>query len=74
MIKNQKRKDRKLQQLPHMVASCMIHVATVFAAVMSAARRRKWFNEIRGIQWVRALFFDRGRVLTPRLFDESVRM
>jgi len=37
MTKNQKRKDRKLQQLPHMVASCMIHVATVFAAVMSAA-------------------------------------
>ncbi len=52
MTKNQKRKDRKLQQLPHMVAVGMTHVATAFAAVTSAARRRKWFHEIRGIQRV----------------------
>ena len=66
MTKNQKRKDRKLQQLPqHMVAAGMTHVATVFAAVTSAARRRKWFHEIRGIQGVRALFLDRDGVLTP---------
>jgi hypothetical protein len=55
MTKLQKRKDRKLQQLPHMVAAGMTHVATVFAAVTSAARRRKWFHEISGTQGVRAL-------------------
>ena len=65
MTKNQKRKDRKLQQLPHMIAAGMTHVITVFAAVMSAVRRRKWFHEINGIQGVRALLFDRNRVLTP---------
>ena len=48
MAKDQKRKDRKLQQLLHMVAAGMT-LGTVFAAVMSAARRRKWFHEIRGI-------------------------
>ena len=65
MTQNQKQKGRKLQRLPHMIAAVMTHVTTVFAAVMSAARRRKWFHEIRGIQGVRALFFDRDRVLTP---------
>jgi len=46
MTKHQKRKDQKLQQLPHMVAVGMTHVATVFAAVTFAARRSKWFHEI----------------------------
>ncbi len=74
MIKNQKRKGRKLQQLPHMVAVGTTHVAPVFAAVTSAARRRKWFHEIRGIQGVKVIFFDRDRVLTPSLPDESAKM
>jgi len=53
MTKNQKRKDRKLQQLPqHMGAAGATLVAIVFAAVTSAARRCKWFHEIRGIQGV----------------------
>ena len=46
MTKNQKRKDRKLQQLPHMVTIGMTHVATVFAAVTSAARRYKCFSRL----------------------------
>ena len=66
MTKNQKRKDRKLQQPPqHMVAAGMTHVATVFAAVTSAARRRKWFKKIRGTRSVGVLFFDRDRLVTP---------
>lgn len=37
MTKNQKRKDRKVRPLAHMIAAGMIHVATILAAVMSAA-------------------------------------
>jgi hypothetical protein len=40
MKKNQKRKDRKLQQLPHMIAAVMTHVTTAFAAMMLAADKR----------------------------------
>ena len=40
-----------------MIAAGVTHVTTVFAAVMSAARRCKWFHEISGIQGVRAYFF-----------------
>jgi hypothetical protein len=46
MKKNQKRKDRKLQQLTHMIAVGMTHVATVFAAVMSAAKVVGIFNRL----------------------------
>ncbi len=74
MTENRNRKERTLCLHPSMIAAGMTHVATVFAAVMSAARCRKWFHEIRGIQGVRALFFDRDRVLTRSLFDESVKM
>ena len=37
MTKTQKRKDRKLRQLTHMIAAGLTHVATIFAAVMFAA-------------------------------------
>ena len=40
MAQSQKRKDRKLQQLPHMIAAVMTHVTTVFAAMMLAADKR----------------------------------
>lgn len=72
MTKNQKRKDRKVQQLSHMIVAVMTHVATVFAAVMSAARCRKWVHEINGIHGVMAL--DPNRVLISSLFNESVKM
>ena len=49
MPKDQRRKDRKVQQLPNMIATGMTRVV---AAVMFAARHRKWFHKIRGVQGV----------------------
>ena len=60
MTQNQKRKDRKLQQLPHMIAAVMTHVTTVFAAMMLAAvKRGKWFSEISNLQGVRGFVFEK---------------
>ena len=47
MPKDQRRKDRKVQQLPHMIATGMTRVV---AAVMFAARHCKRFPGIRGVQ------------------------
>jgi len=51
MAQSQKRKNRKLQQLSHMIAAVMTHVTTVFAAMMPAAvKRGKWFYEINNLR------------------------
>ena len=40
MTINQKLKNQKLQQLPHMIAAVMTHVTAVFAAMMLVADKR----------------------------------
>ena len=61
MTTNQERKDRKLESILHMIAAGTTRAATIFAAVMSAAERGKWFSKFRRTEAARACYWTDDR-------------